>query len=103
MSPEQSIESIEKSIELRGLRALIAVSDRGSFRGAAAQLGYTQSAISHQVGELERALGVTLFSRPGGRGQVSLTRAGEAAYTHARRVLSELHARTATQESRNVL
>jgi DNA-binding transcriptional LysR family regulator len=79
-------------VELRGLRALVAVADFGSFRAAASELGYTQSAISHQMGELERALGASLFTRPGGRGQVTLTRAGEAAYVHARRVFTELHA-----------
>jgi DNA-binding transcriptional LysR family regulator len=84
--------SIESQIELRGLRALVAVADSGSFRAAAAQLGYTQSAISHQVAELERAVGTSLFTRPGGRGHVSLTAAGEAAYRHARRTFTELHA-----------
>ena len=79
-------------MDLRGLRALVAVADAGSFRAAAAQLGYTQSAVSHQIGELERALDATLFVRPGGRAQVTLTRAGEAAYLHARRALGELHA-----------
>lgn len=68
------------------------MSDCGSFRAAAAQLGYTQSAISHQVAELERALGASLFTRPGGRRQVTLTPAGEAAYLHARRAFTELHA-----------
>jgi len=92
MSVERSSESIEKQVELRGLRALIAVSDSGSFRAAAAELGYTQSAISHQIAELERAVGSSLFKRPGGRGHVSLTPAGEAAYVHARRVLAELDA-----------
>jgi DNA-binding transcriptional LysR family regulator len=72
-------------VDLRGLRALVAVADFGSFSAAAGELGYTQSAISHQVAELERALGASLFTRPGGRGAVSLTRAGEAAYLHARR------------------
>jgi DNA-binding transcriptional LysR family regulator len=84
--------SIETQVELRGLRALVTVADSGSFRAAAAQLGYTQSAISHQVAELERALGASLFTRPGGRGHVSLTEAGEAAYRHARRTFTELHA-----------
>jgi DNA-binding transcriptional LysR family regulator len=84
--------SIDGQVDLRGLRALVAVADHGSFRSAAAQLGYTQPAISHQVAELERALGASLFTRPGGRGQVSLTRAGEAAYLHARRAFTELHA-----------
>lgn len=92
MSAERSTTSIEGQVELRGLRALVAVSDCGSFRAAAGQLGYTQSAISHQVAELERALGASLFTRPGGRGQVTLTPAGEAAYVHARRAFTELHA-----------
>jgi DNA-binding transcriptional LysR family regulator len=86
------MESIESAVDIRGLRALVAVADFGSFRAAAGELGYTQSAISHQVGELERVLGASLFVRPGGRGAVSLTRAGEAAYLHARRVFGELAA-----------
>jgi DNA-binding transcriptional LysR family regulator len=86
-------------VELRGLRALVAVADFGSFRAAAGELGYTQSAISHQVAELERALGAAMFDRPGGRGHVSLTRAGEAAYLHARRAFSELHALDASVQA----
>ncbi|HLY48474.1 MAG TPA: LysR family transcriptional regulator [Solirubrobacteraceae bacterium] len=99
MSVEQSAGSIEKQPDLRGLRALIAVSDSGSFRAAAAELGYTQSAVSHQIAELERAVGAALFTRPGGRGQVSLTPAGEAAYVHARRVLAELDALDASVQA----
>jgi len=96
---ERSIASIETGIDLRGLRALVAVADFGSFRAAAGELGYTQSAISHQVAELERALGASLFDRPGGRAQVSLTRAGEAAYLHARRAFGELHALDASVQA----
>lgn len=77
---------------MRGLKALVAVADAGSFRAAAARLGYTQSAISHQIALLESALGTALFLRPGGRGRVSLTPAGEAAYVHARRAIDELDA-----------
>jgi len=93
------VTSIETAVELRGLRALIAVADFGSFRAAALELGYTQSAISHQVAELERALGATLFDRPGGRARVTLTRAGEAAYLHARRAFTELHALDASVQA----
>jgi DNA-binding transcriptional LysR family regulator len=85
-----------KRLELRGLQAFVAVSDSGSFRAAAAELGYTQSAVSHQIADLERAVGALLFTRPGGRGQVSLTPAGKTAYVHARRVLSELQALNAS-------
>jgi DNA-binding transcriptional LysR family regulator len=99
LTAERSISSIESRIEVRGLRALLAVADSGSFRAAAAELGYTQSAISHQVAELERALGTQLFTRPGGRRAVSLTRAGEAAYLHARRAFTELHALDASVQA----
>jgi DNA-binding transcriptional LysR family regulator len=75
---------------LAALRALVAIADEGSFRRAAERLGYTQSAISHQIAALERRLDSSLFSRPGGRGAVRLTAAGEIAYQHARRVLAAL-------------
>jgi DNA-binding transcriptional LysR family regulator len=85
------IDSIaQERVELRALRALVTVADQGSFRAAAAALGYTQSAISHQIATLERALNASLFRRPGGRGAVTLTPAGEAAYRRARRVLGEI-------------
>jgi DNA-binding transcriptional LysR family regulator len=83
-------------VELRELRALVAVADEGSFRGGATALGYTQSAISHQIAELERVIGTRLFTRPGGRGRIALTPAGEAAYRHARRALSEVDALSAS-------
>jgi DNA-binding transcriptional LysR family regulator len=80
----------QNGIDLKALRALVAVADLGSFRAAARSLGYTQSAVSHQVGTLERALEAELFIRPGGRGAVTLTPAGDVAYVRARRVLGEV-------------
>src|ERR1700748_320458 len=80
----------QSPIDLKALRALVAVADHGSFRAAARSLGYTQSAISHQVGTLERALEASLFTRPGGRGAVALTPAGDVAYVRARRVLGDV-------------
>ena len=80
----------QSAVEVRALRALVTVADQGSFRGAARSLGYTQSAISHQIAGLERALDASMFTRPGGRGAVTLTAAGDAAYRRARRVLAEL-------------
>jgi DNA-binding transcriptional LysR family regulator len=69
---------------------LVAVADQGSFRGAARSLGYTQSAISHQIALLERGLDAPMFIRPGGRGAITLTAAGDAVYRRARRVLGEV-------------
>src|SRR2546430_10748174 len=98
MSQIRSMNSIKSGIGLRELRAVLAVADLGSFRRAAAELGYTQSALSHQVAALEAALGWPLFHRPGGRGQVSLTPAGEAVCRRARRALGEVEAMAADAE-----
>src|SRR5690348_10810220 len=98
MSHIRSINSIKSGIGLRELRAVLAVADLGSFRRAAAELGYTQSALSHQVAALEAALGWPLFHRPGGRGQVRLTPAGEAVCRRARRAVTEVEAIAADAE-----
>src|SRR5579871_5058107 len=79
-------------VTLRELQALVAISELGSFRRAAARLGYTQSALSHQVATLERKLGRRLLVRPGGRGAVRLTPAGDAACSRGRRALGETEA-----------
>jgi DNA-binding transcriptional LysR family regulator len=83
-------ETDQNLVALRNLRALVAVADQGSFRGAARSLGYTQSAISHQIALLERGLEAPMFIRPGGRGAITLTAAGDAVYRRARRVLGEV-------------
>jgi DNA-binding transcriptional LysR family regulator len=98
MSDLRSISSIKIGIGLREFRAVLAVAELGSFRRAAAALGYTQSALSHQVSALESALGWPLFHRPGGRGQVRLTAAGQAVSFRARRALSEVEAMAADAE-----
>ena len=75
---------------MRHLLALVAVAETGTFSAAAEQLGYTQSAVSQQVGTLERMVGTPLFERPGGRRPVRLTAAGEMLLTHARAVLARV-------------
>ena len=98
MSQVRSIPPIKNGLGLRELQAVLAVAELGSFRRAAAALGYTQSALSHQVSALEAALGQPLFRRPGGRAAVSLTPAGEAVCRRARRALSEVEAVAADAE-----
>src|SRR6516225_11473347 len=98
MSHLRSIQSIKSGLGLRELQAVLAVAELGSFRRAAAALGFTQSALSHQVSALEAALEQSLFHRPGGRAQVRLTPAGEAVCRRARRVLSEVEAVAADAE-----
>jgi DNA-binding transcriptional LysR family regulator len=75
-------------IDPRTLRALVSVAETGSFRAAARALGYTQSAVSHQIAAIEKRLGVSVFVRPGGRGKVGLTPHGELVYQHAQRVMA---------------
>jgi DNA-binding transcriptional LysR family regulator len=82
-------------LELRHLLALVAVVETGTFSAAAEQLGYTQSAVSQQVGALERMVGAPLFERPGGRRPVRLTAAGEMLLAHARAVIARVSAAAA--------
>jgi DNA-binding transcriptional LysR family regulator len=98
MSQLRSIQPIKNGLGLRELQAVLAVAELGSFRRAAAALGYTQSALSHQVSSLEAALEQSLFHRPGGRAPVRLTPAGEAVCRRARRALSEVEAVAADAE-----
>lgn len=73
-----------------GLRVLREVSQRGSFTAAARALGYTQSAVSRQIGALERAAGRPLFERR--RDGVVLTTAGSKLLARAIRILDEMDA-----------
>src|ERR1700728_3910534 len=98
MSQVRSTQPIKSGLGLRELQAVLAVAELGSFRRAAAALGYTQSALSHQASALEAVLGQPLFHRPGGRAPVRLTPAGEAVCRRARRVLTEVEAVAADAE-----
>lgn len=73
---------------LTGLRVLRAVAERGSFTAAAAELGYTQSAISRQAAALERESGTALFERRSDG--VRLTNSGLILLRHARVILNEI-------------
>jgi DNA-binding transcriptional LysR family regulator len=71
------------------LETFAAAAEAGSFTAAARALGLTQAAVSQRIAALERALGVSLFRRSGGR--VLLTEAGRRLHSYARRILA-LHA-----------
>jgi DNA-binding transcriptional LysR family regulator len=94
---------------LRALECLVAVVEEGSFTRAAARLGVTQPALSHQLASLEREFGGVLVERAtrGRRGAVP-TAAGRAALPHARRALAAAarageEARSASGARRGVL
>jgi LysR family transcriptional regulator, transcription activator of glutamate synthase operon len=74
-------------MELRQLRYLDAVARRRSFTHAGLDLHIAQSALSQQVAQLERELGVELLHRTTRR--VEVTEAGALVLTRARRALAE--------------
>ncbi|MDO8390099.1 MAG: LysR family transcriptional regulator [Actinomycetota bacterium] len=79
-----------QDVEIRQLRALLAVAEEGSFGRAGERLGFTQSAISQQIAGLERVVGDKVFDRPGGPRRVELTPTGELLLQHARAVLEQV-------------
>lgn len=76
--------------ELRYLIALSAIGREGSFSGAAESLGYTQSAVSQQIGRLERLVGQRLVERPGGPKPVTLTAAGRILIGHTNAIVARI-------------
>src|SRR5258705_1971693 len=79
-------------VELRHLAALEAVGRTRSFGGAARELGYTQSAVSQQIAQLERNVGQRLVDRPGGPRPVHLADAGPLLLRHADAIVAQLDA-----------
>src|SRR5881394_4273473 len=75
-------------LDVKRMRILKEVADRGSFSAAAEALSYTQSAVSQQIAALEREAGTQLVTR-GSRG-IRLTEAGEALVRHADVILARL-------------
>lgn len=81
---------LNPTVELRHLIYFRAVAEEGGFTRAAALIGLRQPTLSHQIKQLEAALGVELFHRS--RRQCRLTAAGETLLPYARRVLGEMDA-----------
>lgn len=75
------------ALNLNQLRIFRAVSETNSITAAAQALKISQPAVSKQLAELEKSIGVALFDRrPRG---VRLTAAGEVLSHHARRLFRE--------------
>ena len=75
-------------IELRHLRLITALSECGTLTRAAQRLHLSQPALSHQLRELEDALGGELFQRK--TSPLRLTAAGKLLLQTAKRVLSDM-------------
>ncbi|MGE3273764.1 MAG: LysR substrate-binding domain-containing protein [Vicinamibacterales bacterium] len=76
------------TLEIRHLALVRAIAETGSVTRAAERLHLTQSALSHQLRDVETRLGLQLFLRLGRR--MVLTPAGERVLGSAGRVLDEL-------------
>ncbi len=74
-------------IDARLWRSFATVAEELHYGRAADRLRITQPALSRQIRDLERALGVTLFDRTSRR--VALSQAGRAVLGQARRALTE--------------
>lgn len=72
-------------MEIRTLLTFARIAETGSFSKTAEQLGYSQSAVTMQIKQLEGDLRVQLFERLGKR--VKLTQAGERLLPYALEVL----------------
>ncbi|QGH70825.1 LysR family transcriptional regulator [Pseudactinotalea sp. HY158] len=73
-------------LSLRRLRMLRELSRRGTVTAAATALHYSPSAVSQQLAQLEREVGVRLFERQGRR--VQLTDLGMVLVEHAEEILA---------------
>src|SRR4051812_17832444 len=91
MAPPRSARISDKGLPLPSLHALhvFEVAARlGSFTKAGAELNVTQTAVSHQIKQLEGELAVLLFRRTG-RG-LELTRDGQAWLTELSTIFARL-------------
>jgi epsilon-lactone hydrolase len=85
------------AIELRHLRAFVAVAEELNFSRAAERLYVSQPALSRQIRALERLVGCPLLRRSTHR--VELTLAGEALLTRAGRLIDDLDTAIAATRS----
>src|SRR4028118_2231906 len=74
-------------MEIRQLKAFLAIAEHKTFTAGARLVNITQAAISMQIRQLEDSVGVPLFTRTPRR--VILTEAGELLLQRARKILRE--------------
>src|SRR3954462_5705608 len=77
-----------RMLEVRHLQLVAAIVDEGNLTRAGERLHLTQSALSHQLLDIEERIGTPLFHRMGRR--MTLTDAGQRVLTSARQILVEL-------------
>jgi LysR family transcriptional regulator for metE and metH len=82
--------SVAPPVEARHLRLVLAIVDEGGLTRAARRLHLSQSALSHQLKQVEEALGVALFLRH--KRKMVLTDAGQRLLERARPIVADLDA-----------
>jgi DNA-binding transcriptional LysR family regulator len=78
---------VEPAVEIRQLRAFVAIAETGTFTAGALRVHVTQAAISMQIRQLESEIGARVFVRA--PRHVILTEAGEQLLRRARHILRE--------------
>jgi DNA-binding transcriptional LysR family regulator len=78
---------LELAVEIRQLRAFVAIAETGTFTAGALRVHVTQAAISMQIRQLETEIGAKVFVRA--PRHVILTEAGEQLLRRARHILRE--------------
>lgn len=91
-APEAAATRLVEAVEARHLRAFVTVTDEGTLGDAARRLDLTKSAVSRQVGALERIVGAALLERRAGL--LVMTVAGEALRDEAVAALRALQGAT---------
>src|SRR3954466_4608037 len=84
-------------LDVKRLRVLRELAERGTVAATAEALAFTPSAVSQQFSALEREAGVALLEREGRR--LALTDAGRTLVAHADVVLAQLEAAEAEREA----
>ena len=94
------LSMLSSSLDWDKVRIFYTAAEAGSFTHAGDSLGLSQSAVSRQVGALERDLAVPLFHRHA-RGLI-LTEQGELLFRTAKEMMLKLeaHARAAHRQPR---
>ena len=88
-------------MELRNLITFVRIAEVQNFSKTAEQLGYSQSAVTMQIKQLEQELHTQLFERIGK--QAKLTQAGERLLPHALDILNSVRqAETVAQEPKQI-
>ena len=75
-------------MEIRNIKTFVRLAEIQNFSKVAQQTGYSQSAITIQIKQLEEELGAKLFERIGKR--VKLTEAGQRLIPHALEILNSV-------------